>query len=309
MGIGEYSFTQAKPTDEFLEYCYSLGAGGVQVELTNLEPHFTRKLRQRAEELGMYLEVSASLPRNDASLFERTVKAAREAGAPCLRTACLDGRRYEEFSKLDEWKSFVAESRARIARALPILEKHRMPMGIENHKDWTAEELLALLKEFSSEYLGACIDTGNNMALLDDPAELVKRLAPFAVNTHIKDMAVEEYAEGFLLVEVPLGQGMLDMKRIIETIARARPRTRFTLEMITRNPLRVPCLTQKYWATFPDRNGRFLASALSLVRSHSPRRPLPRLDALDPAARLRLEEDNVKQCLAYARDELGLRVG
>lgn len=309
MGIGESCFTQAKPADEFLEYCYSLGADGVQVELTNLESSYTKNLRQRAEELGMYLEVSGSLPRNDSSLFEQTVNAAREAGASCLRTACLDGRRYEEFSKLEEWKSFVAGSRARIARALPILEKHRMPMGIENHKDWTAEELLALLKEFNSEYLGACIDTGNNLALLDDPAELVERLAPFAVNTHIKDMAVEECADGFLLVEVPLGQGMLDMKRIIETIARARPRTRFTLEMITRNPLRVPCLTQKYWATFPDRNGRYLASALSLVRSHKPRRPLPRLDALGPAARLRLEEDNVKQCLAYARDELGLRVG
>lgn len=306
MGIGMYSFSHPQPAAEFLEYCYWLGAGGVQAELSSFEPAYVKKIRQRAEELGMYLEVVASLPQEDAGGFERTVEAAKEAGALCLRAACLDGRRYEEFSTLEGWKNFVATSKARIARALPILEKHRMPLGIENHKDWATEELLALLGEYSSEYLGACVDTGNNLALLDDPMDVVERLAPFAMCTHIKDMAAEEYAEGFLLAEVPLGQGMLDMKRIVNTIGRARPKTKFTLEMITRNPLQIPCLTERYWATFPDRNGKHLARALKLVRSHKSRRALPRLDALDSVARLRLEEENVKQCLEYARGELRL---
>src|SRR5207302_7675785 len=183
-----------------------------------------------AERLGMYIEIIADLPADDPSGFERTVRAAKEAGALCLRSACLSGRRYETFSTLEEWKRFVIESKGRIARALPILEKYRMPLGLENHKDWTTEELVALFKEYSSEYLGACIDTGNNIALLDDPMDVVERLAPYAVTTHVKDMAAEEYAEGFLLAEVPLGQGMLDMKRICQVIARARPQAKFSLE-------------------------------------------------------------------------------
>lgn len=309
MGVGIYSFTRGRPKSayEFLEYCYSLGAGGVQAELPSADPEYAKKVRARAEKLGMYLEVVASLPKEDTSSFEQTVKAAKEAGAVCLRAACLGGRRYETFSSLDEWKRFVADSRAKIDRAVPILEKHRMRLGIENHKDWTTDELVALLKEHSSEYLGACVDTGNSMALLDDPMEVVERLAPYAVSTHIKDMAVEEYPEGFLLSEVPLGVGMLDIKRVVNTILRARPRTKFTLEMITRDPLKIPCLTEKYWATFPDRNGKVLARTLAMVRGHKPRKPLPQLDSLDSAARLRLEEDNVKQCLAYARDQLELR--
>jgi hypothetical protein len=44
-----------------------------------------------------------------------------------------------------------------------------------------------------------------------------------------------------------------------------------------------------------------------MVRAHKPREPLPQPDSLDSAARQRLEEDNVKQCLAYARDQLELR--
>jgi sugar phosphate isomerase/epimerase len=312
MGITTDSFQYSrrpKTAYEFLEYCHSLGAGGAQAELPSFEPDYTKKLRQRAEELDMYLEISVRLPGSeDTSGFERAVKAAKEAGAVCLRSLCLGERRYEVFSSLDDWKRFVAESRARIARVLPILEKHRMPMGLENHKDWTTEELVALMKEYSGEYLGVCIDTGNNLSLLDDPMEVVERLAPFAMTTHVKDMAMEECTEGFLLAEVPLGDGMLDMKRIVDTIAKARPRTKFTLEMITRNPLKIPCLSDPYWVTFPDRGGRFLARALTLVRAHPPRRPLPRVDTLDPTARQRLEEDNVKQCLAYAREQLGLRL-
>ncbi len=309
MGVGQYSFSHPKPALEFLEYCSSLGAGGVQTELNTLDAVYVKRLRQRAEELGMYLEGIVSLPRGDTDQFERAVRAAKDAGALCLRSACLDGRRYEDFSTLTEWKNFVSDSKARIARALPILQKHRVPLALENHKDWTVDELPALLKEYESEYLGVCLDTGNNIALLDDPMEVVERLAPYAVSTHIKDMALEEYAQGFLLVEVPLGEGLLDMKRIAGSIRRARPKTKFTLEMITRSPLKIPCLNEKYWETFAERSGRYLARTLALARSGNPNRPsrpLRQLDALDGATRARLEEDNVKKCLTYARDVLGL---
>ena len=89
----------------------------------------------------MYLEVIVGLPQNDdAADFERQVVAAQRAGAECLRSACLGGRRYENFTSFEQWKSFVAESHKRIALVVPILEKHRLPLGLENHKDWTTEE-------------------------------------------------------------------------------------------------------------------------------------------------------------------------
>jgi hypothetical protein len=79
-----------------------------------------------------------------------------------------------------------------------------------------------------------------------------------------------------------------------------------TLEMITRNPLQVPCLTDRYWATFPDRNGEYLARTLRMVREGARKRGLPLVDGLDREAQLRVEEDNVKQSLHYARMQLGL---
>jgi 3-oxoisoapionate decarboxylase len=311
MGIATTSFmTARRPRDayEFLGYCHSLGAGGIQAPLSSLEPAYLKKLRARAEELGMYIEVMAGLPKtSETDRFERTVAAAKAVGALCIRTAALSGRRYETFSQLSDWREFVRQSLAGIDRALPTVTKEQMPLAIENHKDWTAEELASLVKERSSEYLGVCLDTGNNIALLDSPASVIETLAPYAMCTHFKDMAVEPCADGFLLSEVPLGEGIVDLKKAVETIHAARPKTRITLEMITRNPLLVPCLTDKYWATFPDRNGKYLADTLRMVRDAAGRlQKLPRLDGENPAGLLQLEEDNVQQCLYYGRTRLGV---
>ena len=120
-------------------------------------------------------------------------------------------------------------------------------------------------------------------------------------------MGVQEYDEGFLLSEVPFGEGFLDLPKIVQMLLHARPEIQFTLEMITRDPLRVPCLGEKYWVTFPKRSGVHLARTLTMVRGNKPRAPLPSPEKLDHKARLSLEEDNVKRCLAYARESLGLR--
>ena len=136
--------------------------------------------------------------------------------------------------------------------------------------------------------------------------EVVEALAPRAITTHFKDMAVEEYRDGFLLAEVPLGTGLLDLPRVVRVLRGARPEIRFNLEMITRDPLKVPCLTDRYWETFADLPGRTLARTLSLVRAHARKTPLPRISMLGPEEQMRAEDENVKRCLAYASDRLGL---
>lgn len=285
-----------RDTLEFLEHCHSIGAAGIQTALTSLEPAYLDKVERRLKDTGMFLEVMTSLPKPDMSQFVAVTDAAKRLGALCVRAACLGGRRYETFASLEDWRKFVADSRAAVARAVPVVTAARVPLALENHKDWTVDEMVALLKSYSSEYLGACLDTGNNMSLLDDPMEVVERLAPWALSTHIKDMGVAEYADGFLLSEVVIGTGMLDIPKIIGVIQKARPRTKLTLEMITRDPLKVPVLTDKYWATFPDRNGVYLARTLRMVAAKKSK--LPEISGLSREEQLRVEEQNVRRCLA-----------
>src|SRR6185312_5611849 len=102
----------------------------------------------------------------------------------------------------------------------------------ENHKDYRSGELVDLLKRLSSRHVGVCVDTGNSIALLENPVDTVRMLAPHAFTVHLKDMAVAEYDEGFLLAEVALGEGFLDLPKLIALLREARPDIRFNLEMI-----------------------------------------------------------------------------
>jgi hypothetical protein len=200
----------------------------------------------------------------------------------------------------------VTSSNQSVAAALPILDRYKIPLGLENHKDWTADEMHALLEKHSSEYLGVCLDFGNNISLLDEPMYVVEKLAPYAVSTHLKNMAVEPNGDGFLLSEVLLDDGFLDVQRIVLIVQQARPKTRFSLEMITRDPLKVPCLTDNYWTSFPDRNGLYLARTLKLVQKERSPKPLPRISQLSHQEQLQLENENVVACMRYAREHLEL---
>jgi 3-oxoisoapionate decarboxylase len=300
--------------DRLMMVAAEVGAAGAHGGMTDVSFDWARRTRRLKEELDMYLEIQTFLPRPaveegpgpDPVEFERAVTVAKEAGATSLRVVCLLGRRYELMNSLDDWKQAIERFHRQIAAAVPIVERHRMPLGIENHKDWRVDQQVALLERYSSEYVGVCLDTGNNLAVLDDPIETVEKLAPWTFNVHFKDMAMEESESGFLLSEVPLGEGMLDMPRITGIIRRARPDVRFSLEMITRDPLLVPCLTDRFWASFDDLNGIHLARALTRIRSSRRTAPLPRISGLDPDQRLALEHELVNRSIDYAAEHLGL---
>ena len=296
-----------KDTLDFIDYCHGLGAGGVQIAVDSKELDYPAKIRARAEAHHMHFEGQVNLPKDSADLdrFEAGLRAGQEAGAEVFRAA-LDGRRYETFDSLEEFSQFSAKSWQSLTLAEPVLKKHGLRLAIENHKDCRVSELLDILKRLSSEWVGVCVDTGNSLALLEDPMAVVEQLAPFAVSTHLKDMAVQEYEEGFLLSEVPLGEGFLDLKRMVSILHQSNPKLHFNLEMITRDPLKIPCLTEKYFTTMPALSAREMAAALAQVRRHASKKPLPHITGLSIDAQLALEDEQVRKSFAYARRELGL---
>jgi sugar phosphate isomerase/epimerase len=256
----------------------------------------------------MFVEGQVSLPRQEGEVarFESEICAAKEAGAKVVRTALLSGRRYETFKSAESFRRFAETSWRALALAEPVLAKHGIRLAIENHKDWLVPELLDLVQRISSQHIGICVDTGNNLALLENPMAVVEVLAPFAFSSHLKDMAVQEYDEGFLLSEVPLGEGFLDLPRITALLQKVNSTIQFSLEMITRDPLKIPCLSEKYWATMENLPARHLAATLTMVRRHAARNPLPRIRGLDTKQQLVMEDENVRKSFAYARRHLGL---
>jgi len=300
--------------DALRDLCVRFGTGGAQIDCAQLPDGADQLTAVRQAFARDRLELEVSMPSRcleTPAAFAEAVATARALGATRARVALLSGRRYESFGTAAAWTAFVTKWRETLPRMRPEFERHRFHVGIENHKDWLAPELVALLRAIDSEYVGACVDFGNNVALLEDPDETIELLAPFAVTTHLKDMAVGRTADGFELSEVPLGQGMLPLARYVAAVRRARPEARFCLEMMTRDPLPVPYLTDRYWVAFdaaarrPQRLRDFEARVLSQAWT----RPLPRITGLAPSAQVEAEDANVRACVAHARDILHLPTG
>lgn len=291
---------------DFMRHCHSIGAGGIQTTVGGWAEDFAKKVRDEREKLGMYLEGSIALPKSeeDVSRFEKEVLMAKEAGVSILRTVCLSGRRYENFKTKAEWETFREKAHDSILLAEPIARKHKVKLAIENHKDWKAAELAQMIQNLSSSWVGVTLDFGNNVSLLEEPMEVIRTLAPYAFSTHVKDMGVRPYADGFLLSEVALGTGIVDLKEAVALCQKHNPNVTFSLEMITRDPLQIPCLEESYWSTFDNPPAQDLAKILRIVRDNNYPDTLPEVKNLNAEERLAFEEENVVKCLSYSRANL-----
>jgi 3-oxoisoapionate decarboxylase len=296
----------------FLELCRRFGAGGAQVDASQLpvdDPSALATVHAAFEQQGIAIELSiASRYLETPEAYAQAVALAASVGARRARVALLYGRRYESFETRAAWDAFVARWRETLVRMRPEFNRHSLEIGIENHKDWLAPELVALLHQIDSPQVGACVDFGNNLALLEDPDETIDLLAPHAVTTHLKDMAVRPTDSGFELSEVPLGTGLLPLDRYVAILRRARPAAPLCLEMITRDPLPVPYKTDRYWLPFgpPHRTADRVRRFEERVLGKAWDRPLPRTTGLAPSAQVDAEDENVAACVEYAARVLKL---
>ncbi|MBA4188608.1 MAG: xylose isomerase [Planctomycetaceae bacterium] len=290
----------------FIEFAKTRGANAVQLPLGSRTEADAALIRKASEKHGVHVEGIIAPPKDekaDRDRFTNELATARNAGAGVVRVVMLGGRRYEVFEKPEEFAAFAKRAEETLRIAEPIAKSQKVVLAVENHKDFRTDEQVALLKKFGSDWLGVCLDTGNNLALLEDPLGAVETLAPFARSVHLKDIGVEESSDGFRMAEVPLGQGCFDLKAMVAAVRKANPTARFLLEMITRDPLLIPCLGEKYWATLGSVPGRDVARTLRLVRKHARKDALPRITTLKPDEQLAAEDRHVRESFAYAAKE------
>ncbi len=296
---------------DVIEHCHRLGLAGAEAVLFSSEPEAVKAMRKQVEAYQMVLVLNTPLPKTESDVagFDTAVSACKEAGASALHAA-MTGRRYEQFDSMEAFRANFAQCRKSVALAEPVLRKHRMRLAVENHKGWRAAEQAAWMKQVSSEWVGVCVDMGNNLSLCEMPDETFDALMPYAIFSHIKDMGLEEYPEGFLLSEVPFGTGVIDLKKRVEQLRRKDPKMLFCLEMITRDPLKIPVLTERYWATFADGEaavpGFDVARVLALARSVPGRTPLPRISQLSEPDQIKAEDEYNLACIRYARQNLNM---
>ncbi len=109
-------------------------------------------------------------------------------------------------------------------KAVKVAEGAGIKMAVENHIDFTGDEILQLLSEVGSPNFGLNFDTGNFLRLLDDPIASIEKLAPFVMATHVKDLMPDKKAkptDWHFFAGVPVGEGLIDNQRLAQLLHKA----------------------------------------------------------------------------------------
>lgn len=109
-------------------------------------------------------------------------------------------------------------------KAVKVAADYEIKMAVENHIDFTADEILQLIENVDSDYFGINFDTGNFLRLLDDPIAGMEKLAPVTFATHIKDLMPDKTAkptDWHFFAGVPVGMGLIDNEKLAQLLSKA----------------------------------------------------------------------------------------
>ena len=311
LGLADFTFFLAKwrfkrlDDPAIIARCAEWGLGWCQAELWLNQPDGGAGLRAAsraaAERHGVTLVGAAYLP-PETAWFERAVQAGHDLGVRLVRIAC--GPFFLLRPALP-----VPLLVERLRPAVALAERLGITLAIENHQDYTSDELCAIIAGVGSPHLGICLDTGNSIALCEDPLATARILAAHTRMVHLKDYAVlPRDGGGIDLLGVTLGQGVVDLPgvlAILRSSGRGDP-----LPVLIENPLEccsIDLTDPAYGQRLPHPD---LDGIARLVVHSRQRHPdgvqLPQRSGLSDDAVIAAEWSSNRTALAYARTNLAL---
>ncbi len=216
--------------EDFLRRARELGVDGVSLEscfFPSFEAGYLRELKALLDEYGMERVYAWGHPngleggRNREALKEMidSLDHAAHIGAKVMRVVG-SSRRYVKEPHEPQLRNLAAMFR----EAIPAAEERGVVMAMENHIDFTSDEMLWLFHEVDSPHLGMNFDTGNFLRLLDDPVKGMEKLAKFVRATHIKDLKPYKSApadQWYFFSSTPVGEGLIDIPALLRLLYEA----------------------------------------------------------------------------------------
>lgn len=226
LAAGEYDLFRT------LEWMETRGLQGLQININGPRGRFlggdpadrshVRRVRAALAAKGFFVEIGGNETRPDRLRWQ--LELCAELGADVLRTVLVFG---------DGLASTFAQVRQDLEAVLPVARALGVQVALENHEDITAGELRQFLELVDERWIGACLDTGNDLTLYGDPVAAARHLAARACSIHLKDHRLVRVAGEVFSVGVPLGAGEIDLPTIVGIIRREAPRPRLLIQNTT----------------------------------------------------------------------------
>lgn len=216
--------------EDFLERAHALGVDGVSLEscfLPDYSPGYLGGIKKTLDDFAMDrvyawghpdgLERGANTEAYGDMIA--SLERAQLIGAKVMRVVGSSLR-----FRLEPHQPQLEALTRMFRDAVKIAESYGIKLAVENHIDFTGDEMLQLLRQVNSPYLGINFDTGNFVRLLDDPIKGMAKLAKYVYATHIKDLKVQRGApvdEWYFFSSTPVGDGIVDNLELARLLAAA----------------------------------------------------------------------------------------
>ena len=187
-----------------------------------------------------------------------------------------------------------------------LAERAGVRILLENHEEFTGAELVAILRQVGSDWVGALYDYGNSQMCLEDPLHCLTAMLPYVHTAHLKDHMMLRPADApdgkLRVMGVPIGEGNLAIVEATRRLIAAGVR-RVAFE----NVWAYSALVQR-----PDRDGCLGQGVFAYVEPpFDPAHCAPDPNALTPDQRVDYEDRAMRRSLAWLRGafrEAGLTV-
>lgn len=282
LGFDTFSIRDFQWKDiQYLDYAASQKLDTVQLssldDYQSLDPAHLAKVKEHAAALGIIIDagigcicdVSKSWEAKEGTptaYLRKGLGVAKALGAHAMR--CNMGSRADRPDLERCMEATVKALRSVRNEALDSGVK----IAIENHAgDMQAREVKMLIEEAGKDFVGSCFDSGNPVWTIEDPLLTLETLGPYVVTTHIRDSAVFEHPRGAATQWVALGDGSVDLRRLVELYQKLCPHASMQLEIITGIPPEiVPYLEPDFWADYKTTPAWEFARFVALAKSGHP---------------------------------------
>jgi 3-oxoisoapionate decarboxylase len=326
LGFDSYSIRDFRWRDiQLLDYAASLKMDTVQLsglgDYESLEPEHLAKVKEHAARVGVAIDSGSGCicplssgwyPKDGtpAELLRKGLRVAKSVGSNSVR--CYMGGRGDR-PQLERCMEVTIQAlRSVRAEALDL----GVRIAVENHSgDMQARELKSLIEAAGKDFVGANLDSGNPMWVVEDPLVTLEILGPYVITTHIRDSAVFEHPRGAAAQWVVLGDGSVNFHRFVELYRKVCPHASMNLEIITgRAPTVLSYLEPDFWTVFPHMPAWEFARFVELAKSGHPYigpMVIGGSGKQPPAIEAALKEQqrtDLERSLEYAKKVLGLGV-
>jgi sugar phosphate isomerase/epimerase len=216
---------------DFLRRAKELGVDGVSLESCffppNVDQSWFKDLKAQLDEYNFDRVYAWGHPDGLERGQNWTAYEEMIAGIPNAKAIGADVMRVVGSSLMFRHEPHGPQIKALVEmfkKAVKVAEDLGVKLAVENHIDFTSDEIYQLLTEVDSPNFGLNFDTGNFLRLLDDPTKGMEKLAPFVLATHVKDLMPDKNArptDWFFFAGVPVGQGLIDNRSLAQLLQNA----------------------------------------------------------------------------------------